>query len=190
MTRDFGKLRLVDQNWLERVLLRMPAVGVVCISLTADGPQCARPPIPPILYCNVAILLVCRHEGPFIAATKKLSFDVVVVVVFFTLTDRASTIPSNTRGCQSGTWSAGHLKLQIFDVKSSLLRRPFYSPRRARRTAIHTTTSFSTTIYSDTIILLLNVILYTVFQNQLLHRGGRLPVQRRCSTHHVAAMFE
>ena len=32
---------------------------------------------------------------------------VVVVVIFFTLTDRASTIPSNTRGCQSGTWSAG-----------------------------------------------------------------------------------
>ena len=28
----------------------------------------------------------------------------VVVVVFFTLTDRASTIPSNIRGCQSGTW--------------------------------------------------------------------------------------
>ena len=27
-----------------------------------------------------------------------------VVVVFFTLTDRASTIPSNTRGCQSGTF--------------------------------------------------------------------------------------
>ena len=30
---------------------------------------------------------------------------VVVVVVFFTLSDRASTIPSNIRGCQSGTWS-------------------------------------------------------------------------------------
>ena len=29
---------------------------------------------------------------------------VVVVVVFFTLTDRASTIPINIRGCQSGTW--------------------------------------------------------------------------------------
>ena len=27
------------------------------------------------------------------------------VVVVFTLTDRASTIPSNIRGCQSGTWS-------------------------------------------------------------------------------------
>ena len=26
-------------------------------------------------------------------------------VVFFTLTDRVSTIPSNIRGCQSGTWS-------------------------------------------------------------------------------------
>ena len=30
---------------------------------------------------------------------------IVVVVVFFTLTNRASTIPSNIRGCQSGTWS-------------------------------------------------------------------------------------
>ena len=29
----------------------------------------------------------------------------VVVVVVFTLTDRASTIPSNIHGCQSGTWS-------------------------------------------------------------------------------------
>ena len=28
------------------------------------------------------------------------------------------------------------------------------------------------------------------FQNQLLHRGGRLPVQRRCSTHHVAAILK
>ena len=28
-----------------------------------------------------------------------------IVVVFFTLTDRASTIPSNIRGCQSGTWA-------------------------------------------------------------------------------------
>ena len=29
----------------------------------------------------------------------------LLVVVFFTLTDRASTIPSNIRGYQSGTWS-------------------------------------------------------------------------------------
>ena len=35
----------------------------------------------------------------------KKNQNVVVVVVFFTLTDRASTIPSNIRGCQSGTWS-------------------------------------------------------------------------------------
>ena len=32
-------------------------------------------------------------------------FPVVVVVVFFTLTDQASAIPSDIRGCQSGTWS-------------------------------------------------------------------------------------
>ena len=34
-----------------------------------------------------------------------IAHTVVVVVVFFTLTNRASTIPSNIRGCQSGTWS-------------------------------------------------------------------------------------
>ena len=36
-------------------------------------------------------------------------------VVFFTLTDRASTIPSNNielHGCQSGTWSAGQKKIK------------------------------------------------------------------------------
>ena len=37
---------------------------------------------------------------------------VVVVVVFFTLTDRASTIPSIIRGCQSGTWSAGQKEIR------------------------------------------------------------------------------
>ena len=39
------------------------------------------------------------------ALSKVLAADRVVVVVFFTLTDRASTIPSKIRGCQSGTWS-------------------------------------------------------------------------------------
>ena len=44
-----------------------------------------------------------------------------VVVVFFTLTDRALTIPNNIRGCQSGTWSqrgtkvngTGHIMVTI-----------------------------------------------------------------------------
>ena len=45
------------------------------------------------------------------------SINVVVVVVFFTLTDRASTIPSNTRGCQSGTWSAGQKKIRGTSTK-------------------------------------------------------------------------
>ena len=50
---------------------------------------------------------------------------VVVVVVFFTLTDRASTIPSiNTRGCQSGTWSAGQKKDQ---------RNIYQAPMRAKK---------------------------------------------------------
>ena len=51
-------------------------------------------------------------------------YNVVVVVVFFTLTDRASTIPSNTRGCQSGTWSAGQKKDQ---------RNIYQTPMRAKK---------------------------------------------------------
>ena len=40
------------------------------------------------------------------------------------------------------------------------------------------------------IFLVLYVILNAVFKNQLLHRGERLPVQRCCSIHHVAAILE
>ena len=40
------------------------------------------------------------------------------VFVFFTLTDRASTIPSNIRGCQPGTtWSAGQKKIRGTSTK-------------------------------------------------------------------------
>ena len=48
--------------------------------------------------------------GPFIISA-------LVVVDFFTLTDRASTIPSNTRSCQSGTWSAGQKKIRGTSTK-------------------------------------------------------------------------
>ena len=48
-----------------------------------------------------------EREDPDVSYLQHKPERVVVVVVFFTLTDRASTIPSNTRGCQSGTWSAG-----------------------------------------------------------------------------------
>ena len=38
-------------------------------------------------------------------------------VVFFTFIDRASTIPSNIHGCQSGTWSAGQKKIRGTSTK-------------------------------------------------------------------------
>ena len=41
----------------------------------------------------------------------------VFVVVFFTLTDRASTVPSNIPCCQSGTWSAGQKKIRGTSTK-------------------------------------------------------------------------
>ena len=48
----------------------------------------------------------------------------VVVVVFFTLTDRASTIPSNIRGCQSGTWSQRGTKVNGSHHGDNPLLRP------------------------------------------------------------------
>ena len=52
------------------------------------------------------------HVFPF-----QMVFFYHVVVVFFTLTDWASTIPSNIRGCQSGTWSAGQKKIRGTSTK-------------------------------------------------------------------------
>ena len=56
-------------------------------------------------------VLIIQHNvhvmscGVFVRIRQLAINSVVVVVVVFTLTDRASTIPSNIRGCQSGTWS-------------------------------------------------------------------------------------
>ena len=49
---------------------------------------------------------------------------VAVVVVVFTLTDRASTIPSNIRGCQSGTWSQRGTKVNGSHHGDNPLLRP------------------------------------------------------------------
>ena len=48
----------------------------------------------------------------------------VVVVVVFTLTDRASAIPSNIRGCQSGTWSQRGTKVNGSHHGDDPLLRP------------------------------------------------------------------
>ena len=67
----------------------------------------------------------CRTES----CGKQPSFGVagtepVVVVVFFTLTDRASTIPSNIRGCQSGSWSQRGTKVNESHHGDNPLLRP------------------------------------------------------------------
>ena len=48
----------------------------------------------------------------------------IVVVVVFTLTDRASTIPSNIRGCQSGTWSQRGTKVNASYHGNNPLLKP------------------------------------------------------------------
>ena len=50
--------------------------------------------------------------------------SLLVVVVFFTFTDRASTIPSNIRGCQSGTWSQRGTKVNRSHHGDNPLLRP------------------------------------------------------------------
>ena len=49
---------------------------------------------------------------------------ILVVAVFFTLTDRASTIPSNIRGCQFGTWSQRGTKVNGSHHGDNSLLRP------------------------------------------------------------------
>ena len=62
--------------------------------------------------------------------------------VFFTLTDRASTIPSNIRGCQSGTWSAGQ---KMYNIDVDALRILVSNTRRDRilllKSLVHRTTA-------------------------------------------------
>ena len=53
-----------------------------------------------------------------------LSVHLGSLVVVFTLTDRASTIPSNIRGCQSGTWSQRGTKVNGSHHGDNPLLRP------------------------------------------------------------------
>ena len=55
--------------------------------------------------------------GRAVEKTNGVAFPQQYVVVFFTLSDRASTVPSNTRGCQSGTWSADQKKIKGTSTK-------------------------------------------------------------------------
>ena len=55
------------------------------------------------------LFLYLNHHTP--------SVQLLFVVVFFTLTDRASSIPSNIRGCQFGTWSAGQKEIRGTSTK-------------------------------------------------------------------------
>ena len=54
----------------------------------------------------------------------KKNLNLVFIVVFFTLTDRASTIPIYIRGCQSGTWSQRGTKVNGSHHGDNPLLRP------------------------------------------------------------------
>ena len=67
-----------------------------------------------LLRPTFSLLLVIIKKPPVM--------NLEIVVVFFTLTDRASTIPSNIRGCQPGTWSAGQKKIRGTSTKEAPMR--------------------------------------------------------------------
>ena len=74
----------------------------------------------PLLFLSWAVRpppIPFAHPYGFSDIFFTLQYYYCVVVVFFTLTDRASTIPNNTRGCQSGTWSAGQKKIRGTSTK-------------------------------------------------------------------------
>ena len=79
-----------------------------CFSIFEDNQGAAQLSQNPVSNSNSKHIDVRHHVLRELVRQGGVSVShVVVVVVFFTLTDRASTIPSNTRGCQSGTRSAG-----------------------------------------------------------------------------------
>ena len=67
---------------------------------------------------------ICSACGRGFHSVHNFTVHVVVVVVVFTLTDRASTIPSNIRGCQSGTWSQRGTKVNGSHHGDNPLLRP------------------------------------------------------------------
>ena len=67
------------------------------------------------------MLLLIHTFSVLFLATEETT---VVVVVVFTLTDRASTTPSNIRGCQSGTWSQRGTKVNGSHHGDNPLLRP------------------------------------------------------------------
>ena len=76
-------------------------------------------------FCAVSFpSLYFMGRGASIVVVDDSHIQRIVVVVFFTLTDRASTIPSNIRGCQYGTWSPRGTKVNGSHHRDNPLLRP------------------------------------------------------------------
>ena len=96
--------------------MRTPPLSAVCIErLNALQPKQScwgEGYLKPKLAPTAIFMMMC------------VLWSLSVVVVVFTLTDRASTIPSNIRGCQSGTWSQRGTKVNGSHHGDNPLLRP------------------------------------------------------------------
>ena len=120
-----NKVEIKIKNKIKRVLCRSNQVRLSSMS------GWRRPSVRACVRSDFSMLLKTQFSGQ--GARYGTDFDVsgrnnstnkcnkwmrvVVVVVFFTLTNRASTIPSTIRGCQSGTWSAGQKEIRGTSTK-------------------------------------------------------------------------
>ena len=185
-----------------------PSPGLSTIELpSAFAESGAYPPDrePPGSPRQCSLPLACRHppEGHQIGARKRRTPENTILSQPYCR--RVSTDRSDREGSQlaaslegePGPTPAG--KTLPHSYPETRFRRErareckkgvkSNNVRRTAATHIITTTSYRTTTDSD-IYYILYFILNTVFKNQLLHRDGRLPVRRRCSTHYVAAILE
>ena len=129
------KPRPFVQSFFDMHALRQPhavtekfsASFFVFISLKISLLPCIFVPLPFFSLYGEYVVRFSLPDGVFLPCDHGLDFFTsayVVVVVFFTLTDRASTIPSNIRGCQPGTWSQRGTKVNGSHHGDNPLLRP------------------------------------------------------------------
>ena len=129
--QDEGKWRRTAEQGAERFIAKWIAAEKAGAGLRhsvvylCDGKdQGEDPPTFTRLWNRPSFRCSFPHPKVMECPTWENKYPGTVVVVFLTLTDRASTIPSNIRGCQSGTWSQRGTKVNESHHGDNPLLRP------------------------------------------------------------------
>ena len=89
----------------------------------ADRSRCSRLDVGAFVFLFGDLYYVATKDSLYYYVDRppKLILSIIYarVCMFFTLTDRVSTIPSTKRGCQSGMWPAGQEKIRVTSTSSN-----------------------------------------------------------------------